>query len=46
MARCFSAVRSDATGPFLPRCSSTFESVIGGIAAAPGHSPGGVFGGK
>jgi hypothetical protein len=39
-------VRTSAHGTFLPRRSSTFESVIGGMAAAPGHSPGGLFGGK
>jgi hypothetical protein len=30
-------------GPFLLRPSSTFESVIGGIAAALAHSSGGVL---
>ena len=32
--------------PLTAAPASAFESVIGGIAAAPAHLPGGVFSGK
>ena len=35
-----------ANGPSRTRRPSAFVSLIGGIAAASGHSLGGVFGGK